>query len=39
MIENPQDDEVNFMMECANAGYCNRDTGMCECFPGYVFTF
>jgi len=21
--------------ECANGGLCNRDTGDCECFPGY----
>lgn len=21
--------------ECSNKGYCNRNTGMCDCFPGY----
>eukprot|EP00750_Incisomonas_marina_P006213 INCI14372.1.p1 GENE.INCI14372.1~~INCI14372.1.p1 ORF type:complete len:255 (+),score=27.75 INCI14372.1:120-884(+) len=23
-------------VECANKGLCNRDTGLCECFPAYV---
>jgi len=22
-------------MECSNRGMCNRDTGKCECFPGF----
>lgn len=22
--------------ECSNAGICNRDTGLCECFSGFV---
>ena len=22
--------------ECSNAGICNRDTGNCQCFPGFT---
>lgn len=28
--------EVHIKAECSNAGVCNRETGMCECFPGYT---
>ena len=27
--------EGHFYMECSNRGLCKRDTGDCECFPGY----
>jgi len=27
--------EGHFYMECSNKGLCNRDEGLCECFPGY----
>ena len=23
------------IMECSNKGVCDRDTGMCECFPNF----
>ena len=29
-------DEGHQAVECANAGTCNRKTGTCQCFPGYV---
>lgn len=29
------DQEGHFYMECSNKGLCNRDEGLCECFPGY----
>lgn len=35
MLENVDDDEAHHSMECSNVGYCNRETGLCECFPGY----
>ena len=25
----------NYVGECSNRGTCNRDSGVCECFPGY----
>ncbi len=28
-------DEAHFYRECSNKGVCNRDSGMCSCFPGY----
>lgn len=24
------------LAECSNSGLCNRDTGVCECFPGFT---
>jgi Tfp pilus assembly protein PilV len=29
-------DEAHFYRECANKGVCNRASGQCECFAGYV---
>mmetsp|Transcript_14692 Transcript_14692/g.43522 ORF Transcript_14692/g.43522 Transcript_14692/m.43522 type:complete len:593 (-) Transcript_14692:288-2066(-) len=29
------EDEGHFYMECSNKGLCNREEGICECFPGY----
>jgi len=26
---------AHYYMECSNKGLCNRDAGLCECFPGY----
>mmetsp|Transcript_21331 Transcript_21331/g.22051 ORF Transcript_21331/g.22051 Transcript_21331/m.22051 type:complete len:733 (+) Transcript_21331:61-2259(+) len=26
---------AHYYMECSNKGTCNRQTGTCECFPGY----
>eukprot|EP00341_Mesodinium_pulex_P006618 CAMPEP_0116931678 /NCGR_PEP_ID=MMETSP0467-20121206/27961_1 /TAXON_ID=283647 /ORGANISM="Mesodinium pulex, Strain SPMC105" /LENGTH=700 /DNA_ID=CAMNT_0004612167 /DNA_START=49 /DNA_END=2151 /DNA_ORIENTATION=+ len=26
---------AHYYMECSNKGTCNRDSGECECFPGY----
>lgn len=26
---------AHYYMECSNKGSCNRDSGECECFPGY----
>jgi len=26
---------AHYYMECSNKGSCNRQTGVCECFPGY----
>lgn len=28
-------DEAHFYRECSNKGICNRESGICECFPGY----
>jgi hypothetical protein len=28
-------DEAHFYRECSNKGTCNRQTGVCACFPGY----
>ena len=28
-------DLAHSLIECSNAGLCNRDTGKCECFDGY----
>mmetsp|Transcript_21332 Transcript_21332/g.22053 ORF Transcript_21332/g.22053 Transcript_21332/m.22053 type:complete len:655 (+) Transcript_21332:61-2025(+) len=29
------DNTAHYYMECSNKGTCNRQTGTCECFPGY----
>ena len=28
-------DTAHYYMECSNKGLCDRETGTCECFPGY----
>lgn len=30
------DDAHNALLECSNAGLCNRDTGVCQCFEPYT---
>jgi EGF-like domain len=35
-IINAVSGEAHFPAECANRGLCNRDSGICECFPGYT---
>jgi hypothetical protein len=30
------DDSAHQLVECSNAGICNRNTGKCECFDGYI---
>jgi len=35
-VDSPtKDGRTHQYAECANKGYCNRDTGDCECFDGY----
>ncbi len=34
--EHVRDGEAHFYMECSNRGICDRSTGMCSCFAGYV---
>jgi hypothetical protein len=29
------DNSAHYYMECSNKGVCNRQTGTCECYPGY----
>lgn len=31
----PTPNSAHYYMECSNKGSCNRNTGLCECFPGY----
>ena len=30
-----RDGSIHNYAECANKGYCDRNTGECQCFPGY----
>jgi len=35
-VDSPNDDgSFHKYAECSNRGICNRDSGECECFPGY----
>jgi len=29
------DNTAHYYMECSNKGICDREAGVCECFPGY----
>ena len=29
-------DRAHSLSECSNTGYCNRQTGICDCFTGYT---
>lgn len=29
------DDSAHYYMECSNAGICNRETGVCDCYDGF----
>jgi hypothetical protein len=31
-----EDETYDYVTECSNRGYCNRDEGLCECFHGYT---
>jgi len=32
---NVMTESAHYYMECSNKGLCDRETGTCECFPGY----